>query len=333
MNGIDKTKIKEAHESHWPTVWVWLGFLAVFFIVELCAGWTVVHGPFWLLLVLVFLTAHLMHAHILAFHETGHGTLCRFGWINDAIGLFIGTLSFQGLTAFRAVHQTHHHHLGSDRDEELWPFVVPTVPRSVRRLTAVYELLLGITYTPMLCVRTFFRADSPLRNHADRRRVIYEYLGMVVFWSIALAMVAVFHWWKFLLALYVVPGIIAGNMHSLRKYIEHMGMTGSSVLGCTRSVVPHGPIGKFIAWSLFNITYHGVHHRYAKIPQVRLPQFTSMLNPGADGEPEPYSSYWRAFRDMVRSLHDPRVGSQWLNSPVAQADPNPVIVGEPVTSV
>jgi fatty acid desaturase len=333
MNGIDKSRIVEAHEPHWPTVWVWLGFLAVFLIVEACAGWTLVYGPFWLLIPLTIITAHLMHAHILAFHETGHGTLCRFGWVNDSIGLFIGTLSFQGLTAFRAVHETHHNYLGTVKDEELWPFVVPAVPRWVRKLTAVYELLLGITYTPMLCVRTFCRTGSPVRDCAARRRVIYEYVAMTAFWTIALAIVAVFHWWKFLLALYVVPGILAGNMHSLRKYIEHMGLTGSSVLGCTRSIVASGPIGRFVAFSLFNITYHGVHHRYAKIPQMRLPKFAAMLNPSSEDEQKPYSSYTRAFCDMVWSLHDPRVGSQWLKSRVTRSDCDAALVGDPVTSM
>jgi fatty acid desaturase len=333
MNGIDKSRIVEAHEPHWPTVWVWLGFLAVFFVVETCAGWTVVHGPVWLLVPLTFLIAHLMHAHILAFHETGHGTLCRIGWINDAIGLFIGTLSFQGLTAFRAVHQTHHHHLGTEKDEELWPFVIPTVPRWVRRITAFYELILGITYTPILCVRTFSRAGSPIRDRAERRRVTYEYAVMAVVWSIILATVAYFHWWKFLLTLYVVPGTLAGNMHSLRKYTEHMGLTGSSVLGCTRSIVAGGPIGRFVAFSLFNITYHGVHHRYAKIPQVRLPQFCAMLNPNSEGEQQPYSSYWRALSDMVRCLRDPRIGSQWLKSGVTEPECEPALVGEPATSM
>ena len=48
-----------------------------------------------------------------------------------------------------------------------------------------------------------------------------------------------------LLVLYAIPAIVAGDMHSLRKYIEHMGLTGSTVLGLTRTVVPSGRPGRF----------------------------------------------------------------------------------------
>jgi len=312
MKRVDKSRIVDAHEPHWPTVWVWVGFLILFFSLLGVMAWIMEHGPAWTLPPLMLIVAHLMHAHTLAFHEAGHGTLCPSRPWNEAIGLLIGTLSFQGLTAFRAVHQTHHSYLGTERDEELWPFVLPTVPRWLRRLAAIYELTLGITYTPILCLRTFFRGGSPVRNAAERRRVWCEYLLMLAIWTAILAPIAWFHRWVDLLVLYVVPGIIAGNMHSIRKYSEHMGMLGSSVLSTTRSVVSPGLLGQFVSFSLFNIAYHGVHHRYAKIPQARLPEFTTLLEPTCNGELPAYSSYCSAFLDMVRSLGDPRVGAQWV---------------------
>jgi fatty acid desaturase len=246
--------------------------------------------------------------------------LCPSRFWNEAIGLLVGTLSFQSLTAFRAVHQTHHNYLGTERDEELWPFVLPAVPRWIRRLVAAYELTLGITYTPILCLRTVFRIGTPLRDSDERRRVFYEYLLMAVSWTAIVGVVAWFHVWRHLVALYLIPGIFAGNMHSIRKYAEHMGMLGSSVLGTTRSVVAPGLFGRILSFSLFNITYHGVHHRYAKIPQARLPEFTTLLEPTSDGELPAYHSYRTALMDMLRSLRDPRVGAQWLEQPVRQAE-------------
>jgi fatty acid desaturase len=319
MKGVEKWRILDAHEPHWPTVWVWAGFLILFFSLLGVMAFVLEHGPAWTIVPLMLIAAHLMHAHSLAFHEAGHGTLCPSRPWNEAIGLLIGTLSFQSLTAFRAVHQTHHSYLGTERDEELWPFVLPTVPRWVRRIVAVYELTLGITYTPILCLRTFLRAGSPVRAVSERRRVSYEYLLMAASWTAILAAVAWFHIWRHLVLLYVVPGVFAGNMHSVRKYSEHMGMLGSSVLGTTRSVVAAGRLGRFVSFSLFNITYHGVHHRYAKIPQARLPEFTALLEPTGDGEQPAYGSYHSAFMDMLRSLSDPRVGAQWLEPRVAPA--------------
>jgi fatty acid desaturase len=320
MNRVDKSRIVDAHEPHWPTVWVWFGFLFFFFSLLGVLSWILEYGPAWTIVPLLLVVAHVMHAHILAFHEAGHSTLCPVRALNEGIGLLIGTLSFQSLTAFRAVHQTHHNYLGTERDEELWPFVLPTVPRWVRRLVAAYELTLGITYTPMLCLRTFFRAGSPLRDQAERRRVLYEYLLMAMSWTAIVSIVVWLHAWKHLLVLYVIPGIIAGNMHSVRKYSEHMGMLGTSVLSATRSIVAPGPLGRLVSFTLFNITYHGVHHRYAKIPQARLPEFTALLEPTCEGELPAYTSYRAAFLDMLQSLGDPRVGAQWLQPAPARVE-------------
>jgi fatty acid desaturase len=318
---LDKSRIVEAHEPHWPTMWVWFGFLALFFALLGLLACVLEWGPSWTIVPVILIIAHLMHSHTLAFHEAAHDTLSPHPTWNEGIGLFIGTMSFQSLTAFRTVHHTHHVFLGTERDEELWPFVLPTVPRWIRRLVAAYELTLGITYTPLLCLRTYFRSGSPIRSLRDRRRVACEYVLMAVAWGGILSVVAWLHAWKHLLLAYVIPGILAGDMHSLRKYSEHMGMLGTSILSKTRSIVAPGPLGRFISFSLFNINYHGVHHRYAKIPQARLPHFTALLEPHHEGERPAYSSYASAFLDMVRGLGDPRVGSQWLQCTAVQKEP------------
>lgn len=317
MRSAEKSRIVEAHDPHWPTVWIWLTFLMLFFFLIGAIAWVLEVGPTWLEVALIVLMAHLMHSHILAFHEAGHRTLCPNHFWNESIGLFIGALSFQSLTAFRAVHQTHHRFLGSERDEELWPFVLPTVPLWKRRLIAAYELTLGITYTPFLCLRTYFRPGSPIRSSAERRRVCYEYLVMAVVWTGILAVVGWFHFWKQLLMVYVIPGILAGDMHSLRKYSEHMGMLGSSVLSTTRSVIARGAVSRLISFTMYNIPYHGIHHRYAKIPQARLPEFTELLEPANADELPAFRSYSSAFFDMLQSLGNPRIGSQWLRSPTS----------------
>jgi fatty acid desaturase len=114
-----------------------------------------------------------------------------------------------------------------------------------------------------------------------------------------------------LLVLYLLPAIVAGNMHSWRKYIEHMGLTGSTVLGLTRTIVPSGWLGRFIAFTLYNVSYHSVHHYYARMPQASLPSFASSIHPQTPEEQTLYPSYWSALWAMLPTLSDPKVGSQW----------------------
>lgn len=312
MNRPEKTALIQMHEPHWRTFWLWLALVAALGFAEALLACAWFYGWVWLMAPLVLLIAHLMHAHLIAFHEAAHGTLCpRRRW-NDAVGMVIGTFSLMGFSLYRAVHWYHHAYVATERDEELWPFTVPETPLWVRRAAALAELGLGFVYTPLLFVRSFLRQGSPVRNRRLRRRIWAEFAMMICAWAVAITAIVYFQAGKFFLVLYVAPAALAGVMQSLRKYIEHMGLTGSTALGSTRSVIPTGWAGRLLALSLLNEPYHGVHHVYARLPQTALPRFASALAPTRVEHKPPFPSYRRAFLEMVANLGDPRVGAQWL---------------------
>src|SRR5438046_6224491 len=240
MARADKERLLEMHEPRWSSTGVWLLFLAVFL---LCSGllfWSLAAGAWWFAVPLVLILAHIMHGHLIAFHEAAHGSLCPNPRLNDALGMFIGMFSFMSLSLYRAAHHSHHSYLGTERDAELWPFVVPDKPRWFRCLAAVSELILGLVYTPLLFLRALIRPGSVIRNRNRRRRIWME-IGFIAFvWLVVLLVVAFTNAWNYLLVMYLIPASLAGCMQSLRKYIEHMGMTGSTVLSSTRSIVDPG---------------------------------------------------------------------------------------------
>jgi fatty acid desaturase len=120
--------------------------------------------------------------------------------------------------------------------------------------------------------------------------------------------------WKYFLWMYLAPAYLASNMQSWRKYIEHVGLTGSTVNSSTRSIVSNGPLGRLVAFTLLHEPYHGVHHRHAGLPHAELPQLASELEPKNPGEVSPFPSYRHALMDLFRNLPDPRAGSQWLRA-------------------
>jgi fatty acid desaturase len=314
MAHVDKERLLEMHEPRWSSVGIWLLFLMAFL---LCVGllfWSLTAGAWWFAVPLVLIIAHIMHGHLIAFHEAAHGSLCPHPRLNDALGVFIGMFSFMGFSLYRAAHHSHHSYLGTERDEELWPFVMTNKPRWFRCLAAASELLLGLVYTPLLFTRALVRPGSVIKNRIRRRRIWME-LGLIAgVWMVILAAVAYAHAWYYLLIMYVIPASLAGSMQSLRKYIEHMGLNGSTVLSSTRSVVNPGLLGRFLAFTLFQEPYHGVHHKYARLPYTVLPEFTDDLEPAGPPERAPFPTYSHALRDMLPSLLDPKVGSQWLGS-------------------
>jgi fatty acid desaturase len=214
-------------------------------------------------------------------------------------------------TLYRAAHQTHHAHLGTERDEELWPFVHPGIPRWARVLAAFLELTAGLIFTPALFVRAFLRKDSPIRSRKVRRRIWAEFALTIAVWTALLTAVTWFGVWKYFLWVYLAPAALAANLQSWRKYIEHVGLTGSTVRSATRSIVPESRTGRLVAFTLLHEPYHGVHHQRGGVPHAELPRFAAELEPTGPDERGPYPNYWHALLDLLRCLPDPRVGPQW----------------------
>jgi fatty acid desaturase len=308
---MDATTEAEPHEPHWisrAAFPILSGSLLLTFGLLTLA----LHaGNYWLMVPLTLIASHLMHGQLIAFHEASHGLLRKHRWLNEVDGFLIGAFSLLSFSLYRAVHQTHHMHLGTPRDEELWPFVFPSAPRWARVLAAVVELFLGYFFTPFLFLRAFLRAGSPVRSPRMRRRIWVEMGLIALFWAVLLGMVAHFGIGRDFLWVYCVPALIAGNLQSWRKYIEHVGLTGATVRSGTRSIVADSFLGRLTSFTLLHEPYHGVHHLRAGLGHAELPRLKAILQPEREDELAPFPSYGSALLNLFRSLPDPRVGSQW----------------------
>jgi fatty acid desaturase len=280
----------------------------------------VYHGNYWLAVPLVLVSSHLMHGMLVGFHEASHGLLRKNRLFNEIDGLIIGVLSLMSFSLYRAAHQLHHAHLATQRDEELWPFTDPAISRGARFSAAVAELTLGIFFTPFLFLRTFLREGSPIRNAKLRRRIWREYAAIAVVWMGIFTAVASLHLWTYFLWLHVFPAVLAANMQSVRKYIEHVGLTGSTINSSTRSIVANNWLGRLVSFTLLHEPFHGVHHRFSGLPHAELPGRVSELEPKTPEERPPFRSYGHAFVDLWRNLADPRVGAHWHEAPAATAE-------------
>jgi fatty acid desaturase len=309
------TKAAAEHARHFQPHWVSRAAFplvaTVLALVELGLFFAVTRGIYWLAVPLVLVASHLMHGSLIAFHEASHGLLRKNRTWNEMDGIVIGLLSLTSFSLYRAAHQTHHAHLGTVRDEEFWPFTDTKCPRWFRVLAAFLELFLGLIYSPLLFVRSFLRPGSPVRSKKVRWRIWMEFALLAVVWGTMLAVVAWLGAWKYLIWLYVLPAFIAGNLQSWRKHIEHVGLTGTTVKGTTRSVVADDWWGRLVALTLLHEPYHGVHHQRVGVPHAHLPGYVAELEPASEEELAPFPSYTHAFRHLIRSLVDPKVGPQW----------------------
>jgi fatty acid desaturase len=315
MNAMNSTplaeKLLEPRQPHWVSRAAFPVLVAVFFLNEAALCTAVYLGFVWFAVPLALIASHLMHGILIGFHEASHGLLRKNRRLNEADGVIIGVLSFMSFSLYRAAHQLHHAYLATERDVELWPFVIPGTPRWLRILAALLELSLGLLYAPFLFARTFIRNGSPIRNKKLRRRIWAEFALTAVVWCCILGAVTWWGAWKYFLWMYLAPAFLAANMQSWRKYIEHVGLTGSTVNSSTRSIVSEGPLGRLVAFTLLHEPYHGVHHRHAGLPHAELPGLASELEPKNLGEISPFPSYRHALIHLLRNLADPRAGAQW----------------------
>jgi fatty acid desaturase len=315
MNTTSPTEnVAETAQPHWVSRAAFPILTAIFFLNQAALGASLYFGSWWFSIPLVLSASHLMHGMLIGFHEASHGLLRKTRRLNEIDGVLIGIFSLMSFSLYRAAHQLHHAYLASERDVELWPFVIPGTPRWTRILAAILELGFGLLFTPFLFVRTFLRAGSPIRNKKLRRRIWAEFALMAGVWVCLLALVSWWGAWKYFFWIYLAPAYLASNMQSWRKYIEHVGLTGSTVNSSTRSIVSEGPLGRLVAFTLLHEPYHGVHHRHAGLPHAELPQLVAELEPKNPGEISPFPSYRHAFKHLFGSLRDPRAGAQWLKT-------------------
>lgn len=311
----------EPHEPHWisRSAFQILVFVLVFTQIGLFAA--LYYGVTWLTVVMILVTSHFMHGVLIGFHEASHGLLRKSRRFNEFDGVFIGMLSFTSFSLYRAAHQTHHMHLATLRDEELWPFVDPASPLWLRRLAVFLELVFGLWFTPYLFLRTFFRANSPIRSKKVRRRIWSELILIAGFWTVVVSAVAWFGLWKYFFCLYLIPALLAADMQSWRKYIEHVGLRGTSATGATRSIISEGWAGRVLAFTLLHEPFHGVHHLHMGLTHAELPSRADELAPKTPEETAPYPNYRSAVMDLLRDLADPRVGPLWQRSARPPAQP------------
>ena len=303
-------RLRKAHKLSFPS-WGYqllvLGLLLSQGVIALLVS----HGWLWMTLPLVFLAAHLMHGIMIGFHEASHGLLKRSRLLNDIDGTLIGVFGFVPFTLYRVVHQAHHAHLASEQDEEFWPLVDPSVPRWKRRLAAFSELCFGLIYTPCLFYRAFFRENSKVRSPRVRRRIWLEIALTIAVWTGVGLLIMQKNLQMQFLFVYLLPAWIGTNMQNWRKYVEHVGMTGSSVNAATRSIVTPGWVGRLMDFTLLHEPYHGVHHKHPGLPHAELPRRSHELYPQCSDEFPPFPNYGTALLHMIPSLKDPQVGPQW----------------------
>jgi len=268
------------------------GSMAVFaaFGIALWPGWWSV--PFWLAYGVLYGSA--MDSR---WHECGHGTAFRTGWMNDVVYQIASFCMIRNPAKWRWSHARHHTDtIIVGRDPEITAMRPPALRRIVLNL-------FGIVAAWQDWGRMLLNASG--RIHPEEASYIPEsewpkVIRVARIWVlIYAATIALALWMGSILPLMVIglPRLFGAWHHVMTGVLQHAGLADNVLDHRLNSRTVHiNPISRFIYW---NMNYHIEHHMFPMVPFHRLPALHARIK---DDLPAPNRSIVQAYAELLPVL-------------------------------
>jgi len=254
----------------WPTVLLALGIIAAFTLVTTLGALHII--PLWLGLILNTL---ILYADQTPLHEACHGNIAgkesKWLWMNHLVGHACGIILLHEYKAFRFMHLAHHRDTNNpDLDPDHWVAVKNPFLVLFRCLTIVFW------YQQYFWKHIAFHAHIP----GMRPLTIHIAITYLTLYAIALGL-SVFGWWREVLALWIVPHILASAVIIyFFAYLTHMPHEARERYRDTNVFWLRGKIIEPIAnWLYMFQNFHLVHHLFPRVPFYLYPNAFRSLKP------------------------------------------------------
>ena len=259
----------------WPTVFVAMAIVAAFATVTTLGTMHII--PLWIGLVL---NTFILYLDQTPLHEACHGNIAgrdsKMLWLNQAVGYVCGAILLHEYKAFRFMHLAHHRDTNNpDLDPDNWVAVEGPFKVLWRCLTIVYW------YNQYFWKHIAFHAHipgmRPLTIH-----IAVMYLGL---YGIALGL-ALFGWWREVLALWIGPHILASALIIyFFAYLPHMPHEVHERYRDTNIFWFKGKIMEPIVNGLYMFqNFHLIHHLFPRVPFYLYPKAFRSLKPVLEKE-------------------------------------------------
>jgi fatty acid desaturase len=230
-------------------------------------------GPVIVIAALVIATRQ--HGILVLYHDGVHGLVARSRRVNDFIvNSVVGVPLLLPIHLYRALHLSHHRHLGAACDPERvllyrgqpWTFRPLAAGALVRQLAGDVLAWNGIVMAIRYLRETGGGEALKLPRTRPYPELIIQYVvfvgalaGSFVIWPVTTLHVAL---------LWFVPYVtVTQLLQKIRSFAEHATAEADPSLSCSWSP---GLFGRLTIWP-YNINYHREHHSRPKVPWDRLP--------------------------------------------------------------
>ncbi|HET9126024.1 MAG TPA: fatty acid desaturase family protein [Solirubrobacteraceae bacterium] len=237
-------------------------------------------------------------------HESGHGTAFRTGWMNDALYQIASFMNMKEPTFWRWSHARHHTDtIIVGRDREIAAMRPPDLARLIVNLVGVRDALDTLKSVARHASGRVTAEEATFIPESERHRVYREARAWLALYALVILVAVLTR--SLLPLLYVgLPSLYGRWLATLFGVTQHAGLA-ENVLDhrLNARTIRMNPVFRFLYW---NMNYHVEHHMFPMVPYHALPALHAEIRHDL---PEPYPSLWAAYREIIptlwRQLHDP----------------------------
>ncbi|NAZ36126.1 fatty acid desaturase family protein [Rubellimicrobium sp. CFH 75288] len=274
---------------------VWLGAMA---LLAGTASWLWVAGhawwslPFWLGYGVLYGSGGDSR-----WHECGHGTAFRTGWMNEAVYQLASFMMMRNPVSWRWSHARHHTDtIIVGRDPEIAVMRPPALARLVLNLVGIPDVLAALRRMILNAAGRLHPEEATFIPPSEAPKVVrIARLWLAIYAATVAAALLLSSWLPLLLI--GGPRLYGAWHHVLTGLLQHGGLADDVTDHRLNSrTVLMNPVSRFIYW---NMNYHVEHHMFPMVPYHALPRLHALIRHDL---PAPAPSIWAGYREMLPIL-------------------------------
>lgn len=271
---------------------LWLGLLAA-----TGAGGAALWGTWWAAPLFAVYGVLYGSACDSRWHECGHGTAFRTGWMNDAVYHIASFMVMRNPESWRWSHARHHTDtIIVGRDPEIALMRPPRLALAALHFVGIPDILADLR----ILVRNAAGILTPdERSYIPKAACGRAILAARVHVAIHAGAVAIaLATWSLLPLMLIGGPRIYGTWHMVMTGLLQHGGMAENVLDhrLNSRTVLMNPVSRWIYW---NMNYHVEHHMFPMVPYHALPALHDLI---AGDLPPPEPSIPAAYARMIRTL-------------------------------
>lgn len=239
-------------------------------------------------------------------HECGHGTAFRTGWMNDVIYNIASFMVIRNPVTWRWSHARHHtdtYIVG--RDAEISWMRPPKVLRPALAFFDVMGAFLSLNILVRNAAGTLSPDEKNYIPEAEWPKVVFA--ARVHLAIYAATVVTALAMWSFLPLMLIGLPRIYGSCHMvLCGILQHAGLADNVLdYRLNSRTVYMNPVSRYLYW---NMNYHVEHHMFPMVPYHALPRLHDLIKHDL---PPPNTSILDAYREVLASLRRQRIDPEY----------------------